>query len=310
MDKNLTLVGEKSFNIPPEKTILQASLDEGIPFRYECGGKARCSTCRILIEEGAENLSEMTLGERHLRSQINLSENVRLACQTCVKKGKVKVKRIMKDKTDYELYIRKSNGETTSMGKELQLCLFFLDIRNFTRFMELHLAFDAIHLIRKLFNSFERIINDHHGKIIETAGDGLYAAFGFKDQPIEAANHAVKSGFEIIEKLKELNNEYFKQHFGEFIQVGIGIHYGKVATGDIMLEGRQHKLVMGYPVNIAARIQELTKKYKNNFIISDKVFILLQTPPKSEQITEIIRGTGERINIHVIGEPYELPLTS
>ncbi len=179
----ITLVNDTTFKIEPSDSILKASLKKGVPFCCECGGRARCSTCRFLVLEGEENLSEINSAERKLRTHIHLPENVRLACQTYVKKGEVEIKRIMNDESDYPLYLRNKLIKNENIGKELRLSLLFLDIRNFTPFVEQHLAFDVIHIIRKLFFSFEKIIEYYDGKIIETVGDGLYAAFGFDKPP-------------------------------------------------------------------------------------------------------------------------------
>ena len=82
---HINLVNDASFLINSKESILEASLKKDIPFCCECGGKARCSTCRILIVKGEENLSEINAAEAKLRTYFELPKNVRLACQTYVK---------------------------------------------------------------------------------------------------------------------------------------------------------------------------------------------------------------------------------
>src|SRR5687768_16341913 len=93
----LIFEGEKTIDITNGESILDASLKAGIPHFHACGGKGKCSTCRILILEGAENLAPVNKIESFLRSRIPFPEKVRLACQTMVEKGAVKVERIIKD---------------------------------------------------------------------------------------------------------------------------------------------------------------------------------------------------------------------
>ncbi|UZR96849.1 adenylate/guanylate cyclase domain-containing protein [Chondrinema litorale] len=298
----ITLLNDVSFSIEPDETILHAALKRGIPFCCECGGNARCSTCRILIIEGEENLTEINSAEEELRKHFELPENVRLACQTQLKNGKVKIKRIMNDESDYPLYLK--NKHVKDIGRELQLCLLFLDIRNFTSIVEHHLAFDVIHIIRKLFLSFEEIINQYGGKIIETVGDGLYVAFGFNNNLQQSANDTVNCGNAILKSLKSLNEEYFKKYFREEIEVGIGAHLGKVAIGDLLLRDNKHQIVMGYAVNIASRIQEVTKKLNNNFIISVDIYQFLDKKPLCKYSYQFLKGVKSSIKLYLIGGPF------
>jgi adenylate cyclase len=143
---------------------------------------------------------------------------------------------------------------------EKEMALFFLDIRNFTPLIEKYQAADVIQIIRKLFSTFQNIIRVHHGRIIETSGDGFYAAFGFKDKVTEAVNAAVNAGMAILETLENMNVQSFEKNLQQRIDVGIGVHVGKVATGNFYLGSKDHFVVMGYPVNVASRLQAATKE--------------------------------------------------
>jgi adenylate cyclase len=231
---------------------------------------------------------------------------VRLACQTHVTGGPVRVSRILKDETDIGLYVGSLAGEATQqIGEEQELVLFFLDIRNFTPFIEQHLAFDVVHIIRKLFISCQNIIEGNDGRIIETGGDSLYAAFGFTATPSEAVAAAVTASYAILQDLETLNETYFQQYFNHTVEVGIGLHIGKVVTGNIRLGAKDRFLVMGYAVNIAARLQELTKQFNNNFIVSDQLFKHLPHPPVNHFTSSAdLKGVSGVCQVHLIGQPY------
>src|SRR5882672_10765840 len=131
-------LGEKTISIESGQSLLNASLTAGIPHFHACGGKAKCSTCRVLILEGDENLNVPNRAEAKLKSKIGLPEAVRLACQTHVN-GRVKVERMVKDESDFTQVIQvneKNPGKfkLKPLGLEKHLTLFFLDIRNFTSF--------------------------------------------------------------------------------------------------------------------------------------------------------------------------------
>ena len=194
---------------------------------------------------------------------------------------------------------------TQETEAEKEMALFFLDIRNFTPLVEKHQAFDVIHIVKKLFSTFQNIIRIHHGQIIETSGDGFYAAFGFDRDVREAVNSAVQAGMAILQTLESLNARSFEKNLRQRIDVGIGVHVGKVATGNLHLGSKDHLVVMGYPVNVASRIQNATKELNNNFIVSSTVFKMLESAlPKSEAVNINLKGVKGPSELYLIGKPY------
>lgn len=193
-------------------------------------------------------------------------------------------------------------SQETDMEREM--ALFFLDIRNFTPFVEKHGAGEVIYVVRKLFSAFQNIIRIHRGQIIETSGDGFYAAFGFDTSVKDAANAAVAAGMSILKNL-DLMNESFQKNLHHKIEIGIGVHVGKVATGNILLGAKEHTIVMGYPVNVAARLQGATKEVNNNFVISGAVFELLDNAPaKAPTACISLKGVSAAVPLHLLGQPY------
>jgi len=299
-------VNEKKFFVLKNQSILQASLAAGIPHFHACGGKAKCSTCRVLVLEGGESLTGSNQKEKILKNKMQLSPQVRLACQTNITSGPVKMKRIIQDETDIDLYIdRKGTKSGQQMGKEAELILFFLDIRNFTRFVETHLPFDVIHIIRKLFSVFQNHIEANGGKIIETAGDGLYAVFGSGTDNMKQADRAVGTAYSIFSALEKMNRDYFVYHFNQQIDIGIGMHVGKVVSGSIRLGDAEHTIVMGYPVNVASRLQDATKTLNNNFIVSASFYHLLQQPPMAPFRSIRVKGISKALRVFLMGKAYQ-----
>jgi len=245
--------------------------------------------------------------ENLLKAQMHFSDDIRLACQTYVKGNGVKLTRIIRDESDIDLYVGFSAAAfTENIGTEKKVVIFFIDIRDSTHFVATHLPFDVIHIMRKLFNLFYSIIERNNGKIIETTGDGLYAIFGLNRSISESADAAIRSGYDILENLEQLNNDYFTNNFDQRIEIGIGIHAGTVVAGNIRLGNEKHLLVMGYPVNVTARIQSATKELNNNFIISSETLKLAGKPLSDHPFRTIqLRGIEKPVNVHLMGKPYE-----
>ena len=298
-------LGERLVPISEVETILHASLKAGIPHYHACGGNAKCSTCRILVLGGMENLSEINEKEHALRKKILLPENVRLACQTYVTGEPVLLKRIIRDKTDIHLYVHKtSDEEALQIGKEKELALFFLDIRDFTPFMEKSLPFDVIHIINRLYLLFEKVIKRFKGEIIETAGDGLYAVFGFDTTLEDAATNAYHTATNILKELRGFNKDYLVPYFAHSVNVGIGIHAGRVIMGSIKLNKRDQLRVMGLPVNIAARLQAATRELNNNFIVSAYCYSLIKCEPAVTKVKISLKGISDEQDVCLLGAPF------
>jgi len=306
MPFKVELINEKSFKIEEDQTILQASLEAGIPHYHACGGKARCSTCRIVVQEGKEKLFPPNKAELKLREQKKFPDNVRLACQTKVTASDVKIQRIIKDEADLDLYIYgKSSENIQTVGDEKSMALFFLDIRDFTPFIEKHLPFDVIHIVRRLNILFNEVITQHKGKIIEYSGDGFYAVFGFDEPVNKAVNHAYEAGNQILSSLQKLNGNYITKYFDYKIVVGIGLHAGRVIVGKTGVKENNPYSVMGFPVNVAARLESSTKELNNNFIVSEYAYdMLADQNDLTEQKQINLKGVSEPFLVRLMGKPF------
>jgi adenylate cyclase len=306
-DYLVEFVGEEIIEISKTETILEASLSAGIPHCHVCGGNARCSTCRVLVLEGVEHLTPPDLKESFLNNQMHFPPNVRLACQTRVTGGNVKLKRIIQDETDIGLYVGSAAGDSTQqLGDEKTMALLFLDIRNFTQIMEGHPAFDVIHIIRKLFSLFQSRIEYNKGNIVETTGDGLYAVFNDEEGKKRNAQAAVNAAYAMLGDLDTLNETYFNPYFEEKIKAGIGVHIGKVVSGTVRVGSENHWVVMGYAVNIASRLQTATKELDNDLVVSSEIYELLNDSPVVNPKSIFLKGVTNPLEVYSIGKPYRV----
>jgi adenylate cyclase len=308
MTYHIDFKGEKVVPVIEGQTILQASLAAGIPHYHACGGKGQCTTCRILVLEGEELLTPLTNFERAIKSVKHFPDNVRLACQSHVTGEGLKVQRLIKDEADRYIFIdgQEEDGMTRVMGERRKLALFFIDIRSFTPFIEANLPFDVIHIMRRMFQLISNAISLYQGEIIDTAGDGLYAVFGLNTSFKKAAESAVLAGLKILEDVKIFNNTYMRPYFNHSFEVGIGVHVGKVIVGNVGIGLNNNLTVMGYPVNVAARLQAATKELNNSFVISERAYRLLKNPPYAVDCAYLnLKGVSTAYEVKLIGKPYE-----
>ena len=298
-------IGDRSIKVGEGQTILDASLAAGIPHYHACGGNAKCSTCRILVIEGIDHITPQTEAEKALQKILFFPSNVRLACQSYVNGAPIHVHRIIRDETDIHLYIDEdTQSDLQNIGEEKELALLFLDIRNFTPFIENYLAFDVIHVMRRLFGLFRKCIEMNSGRIIETAGDGLYAVFGFTEDVATAVNNAANAGLSILKELEKFNEQYLEKYFNHFFQVGIGLHVGNVIVGNVGIGVNNNLTVMGLAVNVASRLQAATRELNNSFVVSKEVYDLLENPPASESINLDLKGLKYHLPVYLLGHPF------
>jgi adenylate cyclase len=193
----------------------------------------------------------------------------------------------------------------TPQDEEKDLAILFLDIRNFTGLMEAQPGQTVIHVVRRLFTAFNQIIKNFHGKVVEIAGDNLYAVFGLQTNVREAVNDAYQAARLMFQTVNLFNDAYAVPYYNGPLEIGIGMHAGKVFIGEFGLDGASALSVMGLPVNIAARLQAKTKELNNDLLISEEAYHMLTADnPVFDQQTVNLQGISHRQQIRLAGKPY------
>lgn len=259
-------------DVHEKQTLLNASLAAGIPHTHVCGGNARCSTCRVIVLEGLENVDPPNAEERMLAERLGLPREVRIACQATVR-GPTRVRRLVLDEDDVALVIRlrKAKVELTPIGEELRVAILFSDIRGFTPFSESLLPYDVIHVLNRYFEAVGATIVSQGGFINNYMGDGFMALFGVDGQP-EAALRAVRSAIAMLDLMQSKISPYLVRTYGRTFDVGIGIHYGEAVVGPIGSADRKTVTAIGDAVNFASRIESANKEVGTRLLISDATY--------------------------------------
>jgi len=250
-------------------SLLEISLKHNIPHMHVCGGHARCSTCRVIICQGAENILPKNKAEQELASKKGLEENIRLACQIRMK-GDVSLRRLVLDDQDADLAIHNAQQQTT--GREQAVAILFSDIRGFTRFSERHLSYDIIHILNRYFQEMGEVVLANHGYIDKYMGDGLMALFGVDERnPSINCLNAVTAALQMEPALARLNG-YLEQNFDEHFEIGVGIHFGEVVLGNIGHRDKTQFTAIGDAVNLASRVEGETKLIDSSILISECMY--------------------------------------
>jgi len=286
-------------NDDPERSILDISVANKIPHWRECGGYAKCTTCRVRIIDGLANLSPRTEAEQRQAEARDWAPDIRLACQTKVL-GDVTLERIVRrggDTSQLQIETVAKDG-----GEERVLALIFCDMRGFTPFVERHSAFDVVHIVNRMFGALGEPILLNGGVIYQYVGDEISGLFGLDDDlPERACRAAVRAALGMLDSLEALNLT-LEEEFGVQLSVGIGVHYGPVIVGRVGHPTKRQFSVVGDSVNAASRIQGMTKSLETNLLVSDTVVEVLSadTLKFGKQTTTPLRGKIEPMKLHEV----------
>lgn len=260
---------EKEVAVKETETILRASLRAGIAHTHVCGGHARCSTCRVMIVDGLENLNPRNEREQAMADRLKFGADIRLACQTTFQ-GEIRLRRLVIDDEDIKLHDQTMPGREagSAVGSEKRIAILFSDVRGFTNFSEALPAYDVIHSLNRYFDQVGQVIAAHGGYIDNYMGDGIMALFGVED-PTDAALRAVRAGLDMLKVVDSSIKPYFEAIYARVFDIGVGIHCGEAVVGTIGARNRRTETAIGDAVNFASRIESANKEAGTRLLISE-----------------------------------------
>ena len=178
----------------------------------------------------------------------------------------------------------------------------FSDIRNFTSMSEKMSPEEVLQFLNSYMERMIDVIVEHGGIIDKFMGDGILATFGV---PVRSENHAeqaLKAALDMQKSLEELNAKRRAENKSD-IRIGVGLHTGVVIAGNIGNKRKTEYTVIGDTVNLASRIESMTKTYNSSLLISGTTFKLLSEQLKNQlkmsQITNAsVRGKQETVDLY------------
>lgn len=222
------------------KTLLDLALGAGIPCYHECGGRARCSTCRVRVAEGS-GLLPRTDREARLATRAGWGPEIRLSCQAVVV-GDVKVQRLIHDVDDFGLLRAERHGRA---ARETTLAALAVRMRNHQAVLDRSAPYDIVHLLNRFYYEVGEPILAAGGVISEYRDSGVIAYFGLDDKKArDKCLAAVRAGLRIVLRLHSLA-AYLRTHFGFDPEIGIGIHFGRAVVGSLGHPSQQFVSALG-----------------------------------------------------------------
>ena len=299
----ITYPGGKVIEIPPGTSVLEASVLNAIPHAHVCGGRGRCSTCRIRVSRGLEHQPPASPDEAAVLARIGAAPNMRLACQLRPAADLAVAPLLPPTATAGAARARGGAGQ----GQEQEIAILFADLRDFTRLSERKLPYDVVFVLNRYFEAMGRAVEDSGGHVDKFIGDGVMALFGIGRDAGVGARQAFAAARAMGRMLGDLNAT-LTHDLDEPLRIGIGIHVGPAIVGE-MGYGRATSLTaIGDTVNTASRIESLSKEYRAELVVSaiaaeragiDLGAFALETAD--------VRGREETLAVRVIPRAADLP---
>lgn len=194
--------------------------------------------------------------------------------------------------------ILKKGGRFSLEGETKELTVLFADIRNFTSISETMNANQLKELLNEYLTPMTRIIFEHKGTIDKYVGDMIMAFWGAPIEDPQNAFDAVVSALDMQKNLKELNQVFQKDHKAE-IQIGIGINTGLMNVGDMGSKFRRAYTVIGDAVNLASRLEGISKYYHAGIVVGEETFKQTEKQIAYRKLDKVrVKGKGKAINIY------------
>jgi adenylate cyclase len=288
---------------PKGLSVLEASLRYNVPHASVCGGRARCSTCRIRVIGDFASLPEPSQREAFVLERIGAADpSIRLACQL----------RPAADLSFFQLFMphaMSANAHASQphrVGQERYLVSLFVDMRGSTKLAEKRLPFDTVFIVNRFLGAVSQAVIACGGQPNQFVGDGQLALFGLATGPQTACRQALRAAAMISVNVDELN-QALSHDLHEPIRFGIGIHGGEVIIGDIGYRDHMVFTALGDAVNVAARLQDMTKNLGCEAIVSDEVRSTAGLSPDALAEQQVaIRGRSEPMAVHAVASAKTL----
>ncbi len=197
--------------------------------------------------------------------------------------------------------IVKRQGEIVLAGQEMQATVVFTDIRNFTALTAGKPSHEVLAWLNNYFTAMSKIIMRNGGFLNKFMGDGLLVLFGVPlgETATQSACQAVQAALEMLYRVEQMNIE--SEPGQPQLRIGIGLHTGALTAGNLGARERMEYSVIGETVNLASRLEELTKHFQTDMVMSAETRELVRDLFATKSLGEVtIRGFPGKSRVYTV----------
>src|SRR3989454_1409618 len=286
---------------PIGRSILEAVRDAGLPHASVCGGRARCTTCRVRISEGLAALAPPERLEAQALARIEAPPNVRLACQTRPRHD-VSVIPLLPPGVDATTARRPG----AARERERAVVAMFVDLRGSTRIAESRLPYDVVFIMNQFFAEMYEALRATNGYYAQFRGDGLLALYGLESDLAAACRDAMRGAAEMQRRVEILSRS-LAADLATPLKIGIGAHAGVAIVGTMGPPEAPIYSAIGDNINLAARFEGMTKAYSCVMVVSADTLAHAGLDPRGAAVHRVkVRGRSERVTVYAVADPRRL----
>lgn len=291
----ITYPGGRRVMVSAGHSILDASRLAGIAHASVCGGRGRCSTCRVRVVAGLDDLPEPSDEEAQVLRRIRAAADVRLACQT----------RPVVDCAVVPLLAPSALADAAGpepgyrQGQERDITVLFADLRDFTSLAEERLPYDLVFVLNRYFAAMGKAVEGAGGYVDKFIGDGVMALFGLDGTPEQGARDALSAAARMAVELDQLNHA-LERELGRPLRIGIGLHRGPVIVGEMGYGEARSLTAVGDTVNAASRLEGMTKDFGVQLVVSQTVIAGSAGSHEFATRDVVVRGREKPLTVHLV----------
>lgn len=292
----LTHANGRRLTVLPGATVLETLRDNGVPHASVCGGRARCTTCRVLVTHGIETLPQPQAQELAALNRIKAAPNTRLACQI----------RPTEDIAIMPLFAADAGALDGQVrggleGSERPITVVFVDLRGSTTIGEARLPYDVLYLLNQFFHEMTRALHATNGHYSQFTGDGLMALYGLHESdPRKGAADAIRGAREMLTGLARLNDQ-LRREMSQPLAIGIGIHHSEAIVGAMGPPNSRIITAIGDTVNTCARLESLTKEFGVPLVVSRQAAEAAGLEVGTHKLNEVpVKGRVAKVEFYAL----------
>jgi adenylate cyclase len=297
----LTHSGGRTIVLLPGATVLEALREHGIPHASVCGGRGRCTTCRVLVTKGLDALPDPDTLEAKALMRVAATPGMRLACQIRPKADIAITPLLAADASAADGSVRGGLE-----GREQPVTVVFVDLRGSTALAEGKLPYDVLFILNQFFHAMTQALIATNGHYSQFTGDGLMALYGLSGDPAAGAADALRGAREMLLRLEQLNRQ-FGAELPQPLRIGIGIHFSEAIVGAMGPPKSQIITAIGDTVNTAARLESLTKDYDCALVVSRAAALAAGLRLDDTELRECaVKGRQQTVQFYALATVPEL----
>jgi adenylate cyclase len=289
---------------PAGLTLLEISRLSRVPHASMCGGRARCSTCRVQVLNGLEFLEPPA---RTSKWPSNVPGSTPLTSGLPARCAHAPTFRWSRWCRRLKALRGTSSLDRYQTGVERDITIMFVDIRGFTRFSDGRLPYDIVFILNQYLGRMSDAIIAKGGYVDKFMGDGIMALFGMETGEAAGARAALAAAAGVSKAVAELNKGHVAD-LSEPMRIGIGIHTGECILGRIgssaLHEAGDRITALGDTVNTASRLEGHSKSLGVEVVVSQSTLDAAGIAADQAELTSVeVRGKEQTVPCLALKRP-------